>query len=124
MNSNGTGSPGIALTSTPTLFGILGLQTQNVAHPIVTLSGTVGISGDFGDTLTIHIVRGTSYSPANVIYTAESVVTSIATTEIHTFTAMDMFAPAAMETVYTTFSSGVSTSVRNGPEVFSGEASI
>ncbi|MFC4807992.1 hypothetical protein [Paenibacillus sp. GCM10023250] len=123
MNSNTVGSPGTALTTTPALFGIIGLQTQNVANPIVTLSGTIGISGDFGDTYTIEIVRGASYSAANVIYTAVGVVTAVATTQITAFTAQDLLAPAALETVYTSFVSGATTSVRNGPEVFSGEAS-
>ncbi|MFC5650757.1 hypothetical protein ACFPYJ_16910 [Paenibacillus solisilvae] len=123
MNSNTVGAPGIALTTTPALFGIIGLQTQNAVNPIITLSGTVGISGDFGDTYKIEIVRGASYSLANVIYTAEGVVTAIATTEFNAFTAQDLLAPAALETVYSSFISGVTTSVRNGPEVFSGEAS-
>ncbi|ANS76810.1 hypothetical protein AWM70_21320 [Paenibacillus yonginensis] len=122
MNSNTVGAPGVALTPTPALFGIIGLQTQGVANPLVTLSGSVGISGDFGDTYTVQIVRGASFSPANVIFTASGVVTAMATTQVVSFAAQDLLAPAALETVYTAFVSGVTTAIRNGPEVFMGTA--
>ncbi|QHT62174.1 hypothetical protein GXP70_20775 [Paenibacillus lycopersici] len=122
MNSNTVGAPGTALSSTPALFGIVGLQTQNVANPIITLSGTIGVSGDFGDVFKIEVVRGGSYSSANVIFTAFGVVTTIATAEFRAFHVPDLLAPAALETVYSAFISGVSTTIRNGPEVFWGEA--
>ncbi|GGA31628.1 hypothetical protein [Paenibacillus physcomitrellae] len=122
MNSNTVGAPGVALTSTPTLFGIIGLQTQGVANPLVTLTGSVGISGDFGDTYTVEIVRGSSIATGTVIYTASGVVTATATTQVVSFTAQDLLAPAALETVYTAFVSGVTTAIRNGPEVFMGTA--
>ncbi|MDO7907625.1 hypothetical protein Q5741_14540 [Paenibacillus sp. JX-17] len=123
MNSNRVGAPGVALSSTPALFGIIGLRTENVANPVVTFKGTIGVSGDFGDIYRIEIVRGETYSPANVIFTAEGVVTTIATTEFKSFVAQDLLAPAAPLTVYSSYISGVTTTVRNGPEVFAGEAS-
>lgn len=122
VNSNQPGFPGTPLTDTPALFGIIGLQTQNVPNPIVLLSGTIGILGDVGDTFTIEIVRGATYVPANVIFTLDGGVSSAASTEVTSFVAADLQAPAAPETVYTSFISGATTAVRNGPESFLGIA--
>ncbi|GAB2718088.1 hypothetical protein ACFQWB_14270 [Paenibacillus thermoaerophilus] len=129
MNANATGSIGVSLTTTPALFGIIGLQTQNVANPIVTLTGTIGISGFaglIGSTFTISVVRGTT--GGTTIYTATVPFSlSIAEAELVSFTAQDLLAPAAAETVYTAFISGsaalVASGARVGPEVFWGVAS-
>ncbi|MFD3261328.1 hypothetical protein ACE3MQ_22275 [Paenibacillus lentus] len=123
VNSNRPGFPGTPLSFSPELFGIIGLQTQNVPNPIVTLFGNIGILGDIGDTFTVEIVRGATYVPANVIYTLEGVVSESTATHVTSFVAADMRAPAAPQTVYSSFISGVSTSVRNGPESFIGIAS-
>ncbi|MDU4696620.1 MULTISPECIES: hypothetical protein [Paenibacillus] len=122
VNSNQPGFPGTPLTDTPALFGVIGLQTQNVPNPIVILQGVVGILGDVGDTFTIEIVRGATYAPANVIYTLDGVVSNAVSTEVTSFVAADLLAPAAPETVYTSFISGATTAVRNGPEAFTGIA--
>ncbi|MCH1643002.1 hypothetical protein MJ257_23150 [Paenibacillus timonensis] len=122
VNSNQPGFPGTPLTDTPALFGIIGLQTQNVPNPIVILQGVVGILGDVGDTFTIEIVRGATYAPANVIYTLDGVVSNAVSTEVTSFVAAELLAPAAPETVYTSFISGATTAVRNGPEAFTGIA--
>ncbi|AZK48355.1 hypothetical protein [Paenibacillus lentus] len=123
INSNQPGFPGTPLSSTPELFGIIGLQTQNVANPIVILHGTVGILGDIGDTFRIEIVRGATYAPANVIYTLEGAVSEDSNTDNKSFVAADLNAPASLQTIYSSFISGVSTSIRNGPETFVGTAS-
>ncbi len=123
VNSNRPGFPDTPLSSTPELFGIIGLQTQNVPNPIVTLVGHVGILGDIGDTFTIEIVRGATYASANVIYTLEGAVSESTAAHIASFVTADLAAPAAPATVYTSFISGVSTSVRFGPESFIGIAS-
>ena len=128
MNANASGSIGVSLTTTPQLFGIIGLQTKNVANPIVTLAGTIGISGGaLGNTFTVEIVRGTT--GGTTIYVAESAIALnvLNGTALYSFTAQDLNAPAAEETVYTAFISGgplaVLTGARNGPEVFYGTAS-
>lgn len=122
VNSNQPGFPGTPLTDTPALFGIIGLQTQNVPNPIVILQGVIGILGDVGDTFTIEIVRGATYAPANVIFTLDGVVSNATSTEVTSFIAADLLAPAAPETVYTSFISGATTAIRNGPEAFTGIA--
>lgn len=122
VNSNQPGFPGTPLTDTPALFGVIGLQTQNVPNPVVILQGVVGILGGVGDTFTIEIVRGATYVPANVIYTLDGVVSNATSTEVTSFVAADLLAPAAPETVYTSFISGATTAIRNGPEAFTGIA--
>ncbi|WP_308636870.1 hypothetical protein [Paenibacillus silvisoli] len=123
MNSNQNGFPGTNLSPAPELFGIIGLQTRNELNPIITLAGTVGISGDAGDSFLISIVRGATFAPGNVIYSSEGAVSITGLTQLHSFNLQDLLAPPAAETVYTAFISGASTSVRNGPEVFYGKAS-
>ncbi|WP_110933842.1 hypothetical protein [Paenibacillus bouchesdurhonensis] len=123
MNSNRPGFPGTPLSFTPELFGIIGLQTYNAPKPIVILHGSVGILGDIGDNFRIEIVRGATYAPANVIYTLEGAVSEATDTHHTSFVAADLNAPASPHTVYSSFISGVSTSVRNGPETFVGTAS-
>ncbi|EFM12986.1 conserved hypothetical protein [Paenibacillus curdlanolyticus YK9] len=128
MNANASGSIGVSLTTTPQLFGIIGLQTRNVANPIVTLAGTIGISGGaLGNTFTVEIVRGVTGGAT--IYTAEMAIALnvLNGNALYSFNAQDLNAPAAEETVYTAFISGgplaVLTGARNGPETFYGTAS-
>jgi hypothetical protein len=123
MNSNTIGAPNVPLSATPTLFGIIGLQTQNAPNTVIALDGMVGISGEIGDTFTVDIVRGSTFNPANIIFTLTGTVSVTGTTEVHSFTAQDLLAPPAAETVYTAYISGTTTAVRNGPEVFRGIAS-
>jgi hypothetical protein len=128
MNANASGSIGVSLTTVPQLFGIIGLQTKNVANPIVTLAGTVGISGGAeGSTFTIEVVRGvTGGTPIYTLQSAIGLSTANSASE-YSFNVQDLLAPAAAETIYTAFISGgplaVLTGVRNGPETFYGIAS-
>ncbi|GMK42119.1 hypothetical protein PCCS19_51780 [Paenibacillus sp. CCS19] len=128
MNANASGSIGVSLTTVPQLFGIIGLQTKNVANPIVTLAGTVGISGGaLGNTFTIDIVRGVT--GGTTIYSLQSAIALnvLNGSDSYSFNVQDLLAPAAAETVYTAFISGgplaVLTGARNGPETFYGIAS-
>lgn len=125
MNANATGVISTALSTAPQLFGIIGLQTRNVANPIVTLAGTVGLSGGTGGgTFSIQVVRGVT--GGTTIYTATATVPVDGTQGLFSFNAQDLLAPAAAETVYTAFVSGNAaavTTLRNGPETFYGIAS-
>jgi len=128
MNANASGSIGVSLSDTPELFGIIGLQTQNVANPIVTLSGTIGISGGLiGNTFTIEVVRGVT--GGTTIYTSQEAISLnvLNGSNTYSFNAQDLLAPAAEETVYSVFISGgplaILTGARNGPETFFGIAS-
>jgi hypothetical protein len=123
MNSGTVGQPGLSLGPSPEAFGSIGLQTLGVPNPIITLNGTVGVTGEVGDTFVVELVRGSVYDPFYVIYRAEGTVGQNGGAEFHSFTAQDLSAPPALESVYTSFISGVSTSVRTGPEVFYGIAS-
>lgn len=124
INSNGVGFPNIPVTPDPVLFGIIGLETQNIPNPVVLLHGSIGLVGDPGDVFSIDIVRGATFSPVNVIHSAEGTVTSnAASTQLVSFEAADIIAPPAPLTVYSVYISGVSTIVRNGPEIFTGMAS-
>lgn len=129
MNSSITGFPDTPLTATPTLFGVIGLQTDNVANPVVTLTGMVGISDPIvGNTFTIDILRGTTtFNPANVIYSVTLGVRVALFGDTYSFTAQDLLAPAAAETIYSAFITGgpliILSGVRTGPEVFWGIAS-
>ncbi|MCG7385533.1 hypothetical protein [Paenibacillus sp. ACRRY] len=122
MNSGTVGQPGLSLGPTPEAFGSIGLQTLGVVNPIVTLNGTVGVTGELGDTFVVEIVRGHLYDPFFLIYRAEGTIGQNGGAEFHTFTAQDLSAPPALESVYTSFISGVSTAVRTGPEMFYGIA--
>ncbi|MCG7377264.1 hypothetical protein MH215_09680 [Paenibacillus sp. ACRSA] len=122
MNSGSVGSPNTSLSLSPEVFGSIGLQTLGVANPIITLNGTVGVTGEQGDTFVVELVRGTVYDPFFVIYRAEGTVGQTGGAEFHSFTAQDLAAPPALESVYTSFISGVSTVARTGPEMFYGIA--
>ncbi|QTH45972.1 hypothetical protein J4772_16985 [Cohnella sp. LGH] len=131
MNSGVSGAPGVAITATPALFGVIGLQTDNVTNKVITLTGMVGVSSLLlGSTFAIQICRGTTvYNPANVIYTLVQNVRLSAFSDTYAFTAQDLLAPAAAETIYSSFIFGGSllgllfTGERVGPEVFWGIAS-
>ncbi|THF73248.1 hypothetical protein [Cohnella fermenti] len=129
MNSSQTGFPNVPLTTAPALFGVIGLQTQNKANTVINLTGTVGISDPIvGNTFTIEVLRGTTtYNAANVIYSATLGIRVSLFGDIYSFTAQDLLAPAAAETIYSAFISGgpliILSGVRSGPEVFWGVAS-
>ncbi|MEK4525267.1 hypothetical protein CXK86_15920 [Paenibacillus sp. BGI2013] len=122
MNSATVGQPGLSLSESPTAFGTIGLQTQGVVNPIITLNGTVGVTGELGDTFVVELVRGFLYDPFYIIYRAEGTIGQNGGAEFHSFTAQDLSAPPALESVYTSFISGVSTAVRTGPEMLYGIA--
>lgn len=122
MNSATVGQPGLSLSESPTAFGTIGLQTQGVVNPIITLNGTVGVTGELGDTFVVELVRGFLYDPFYIIYSAEGTIGQNGGAEFHSFTAQDLSAPPALESVYTSFISGVSTAVRTGPEMLYGIA--
>ncbi|MDQ0721977.1 hypothetical protein QF049_003238 [Paenibacillus sp. W4I10] len=122
MNSATVGQPGLSLSVSPAAFGTIGLQTLGVVNPIITLNGTVGVTGELGDTFVVELVRGFLYDPFYVIYRAEGTIGQNGGAEFHSFTAQDLSAPPALESVYTSFISGVSTVVRTGPEMFYGIA--
>jgi hypothetical protein len=122
MNSGTVGQPGLSLGPSPEAFGTIGLQTQGVDNPIITLNGTVGVTGELGDTFVVELVRGFLYDPFYIIYRAEGTIGQNGGAEFHSFTAQDLSAPPALESVYTSFISGVSTAVRTGPEMLYGIA--
>ncbi|MFC3800776.1 hypothetical protein [Cohnella sp. GCM10012308] len=125
----------IAATTTPALFGDIGLQTQGVAGNglgingslIVDLAGTIGLSIVAPATVTINVVRGGTIAQGTIIYTAVLPIQSNTST-IVPFNAQDLLAPAALLTQYTAFISstgvaGVVLVTRIGPEAFWGVAS-
>lgn len=122
-NAPSSGSISIELGPAPELFGLIGLGISSIEDTVITLSGTIGLIGDEGDPYTIQVVRGESFDPANIIYTAQGSVATTGSNELHSFHAQDLSAPAVPTLVYTAFISGISTTVRNGPEVFFGIAS-
>lgn len=122
MHSSHSGWPNTELSLTPEMFGQIGLQTAFVSSPVITLNGNICFVGEAGDAYLIEIVRGASYVPSNVIYQAEGSISSTNEYEIISFHAQDLSAPAAAESIYTTYVSGVSTTIRSGPEVFFGQA--
>ncbi|CAM3719318.1 hypothetical protein COLU111180_04740 [Cohnella lubricantis] len=126
----------IPLSTTPVLFGDIGLQTQGIAGNglgnngslIVNLSGTIGVSLGVASTVTINVVRGGSIAGGTIIYTAQSPFLSAVSQNI-SFSAQDLLAPAALETQYTAFVTGtglggVLAGTRVGPEAFWGTASV
>jgi hypothetical protein len=130
-NSSTFGSPGSAVTTTPALAGIIGLQTQSVAGTgtnglIVNLSGTVGLSTTATATMTVNIQRGGGavFGAGVIIYTAVGTFAGANGPEFETFVAVDLNAPAAAETTYALFISATSAGVvtRSGPESFTGIA--
>ncbi|GAC44152.1 hypothetical protein [Paenibacillus popilliae] len=132
-NSSLFGFPDIAVSTTPELIGVIGLQTQNVAGTgtnglIVHLSGTVGVTADAVGTVVLNVQRGatTVFGGGDIIYTAVAgVVTTLTGADVISFTASDINAPAAAQTEYTLFISVPTTEAivtRVGPENFVGIA--
>ncbi|MBM7564876.1 hypothetical protein [Paenibacillus sacheonensis] len=136
-NSNVYGFPATPVTSTPALVGVIGLQTQNIAGTgtnglIVNLAGTVGVDTSSGDggTFIVNIQRGatTVYGGGDIIYTAEVTAAGFAPANLISFNAVDLNAPALLETQYTMFFSATYSSPtppnldRVGPECFTGIA--
>ncbi|MBB6735836.1 hypothetical protein [Cohnella zeiphila] len=133
MNAGTTIS--VPLTTTPALFGDIGLQTQGIAGNglgnngslVVDVTGTIGFNFAAAATVTINVVRGPSIAGGTIIYTA--VIPFLAGFgEIVSFSAQDLLAPAALQTQYTAFVSSVATGgsplgTRVGPEAFWGIAS-
>ncbi len=121
--------PVTTVSTVPALAGVIGLQTQGVAGTgtnglIVNLTGTVGAqnSNEVSATVIINVQRGSAtFGAGPIIYTAEHQVVAGATNLI-TFNAIDLNAPAAAETVYAMFISANSAAIvaRTGPESFSG----
>lgn len=86
MNSATVGQPGLSLSESPAAFGTIGLQTQGVVNPIITLNGTVGVTGELGDTFVVELVRGFLYDPFYIIYRAEGTIGQNGGAEFHSFT--------------------------------------
>ncbi|SDW69056.1 hypothetical protein SAMN05444487_105143 [Marininema mesophilum] len=132
QNSSSNGFPNTPLSTfatSPSLIGVIGLQTRNVANPIVKLEGTIGIEASsltFA-TLTILFARGTTNPTGGaIIYTAVVGVPTIAvlkaSTQVISVCAADLAAPAAAETVYTMLAYANTDATRVGPESFQGIA--
>jgi hypothetical protein len=122
-SSMNAGAPiNVALT-TPTLFGVVGLQTQGVASPVVVLSGSIGFQGAGNARARVNVVRGTTLTDV-IIYTEEVTLALVGGNFIVPIDAEDLSAPAALQTVYTAFVSQLSTTAisRVGPETFWGIA--
>lgn len=85
MNSATVGQPGLSLSESPAAFGTIGLQTQGVVNPIITLNGTVGVTGELGDTFVVELVRGFLYDPFYIIYRAEGTIGQNGGAEFHSF---------------------------------------
>ncbi|SDW68977.1 hypothetical protein SAMN05444487_105141 [Marininema mesophilum] len=117
----------------PSLIGVIGLQTRNVANPIVKLEGTLGVATSFDTfaTVTVLFARGTTNpTGGTIIYTAvvgvptnpPAAVGGITSPQIITVCAADLLAPAAAETVYTMLAYASTDATRTGPESFQGIA--
>ncbi|SDW69014.1 hypothetical protein SAMN05444487_105142 [Marininema mesophilum] len=122
------------LATNPSLIGVIGLQTRNVANPIVKLEGTLGVERGFLTfaTVTVLFARGTTNpTGGSIVYTAVVGIptlpfdpegTNITGTDIITICAADLLAPAAAETVYTMLAYASTDATRTGPESFQGIA--
>lgn len=123
VNSANTGFPNAPLTGGPDLFGAIALVTQSQVNPVVLLGGTLGLTGEEGDTFTVFIVRGSVFDPSNIIYFAQGSVAVTGTNELHSFSTVEFAPPTQPFINYSAYISGVSTIVRSGPESFYGIAS-
>ncbi|SFS66511.1 hypothetical protein [Marininema halotolerans] len=116
------------LSTSPSLIGVIGLQTGSVSQPVVKLDGTMGVAVNTVSpyTVTILFARGSTFPTSGTrIYTAVyGIPTSVAITSntILNLTAADLLAPAATQTVYTMLAYASTTATRNGPESFQGIA--
>ncbi|MDG0808675.1 hypothetical protein [Cohnella rhizosphaerae] len=122
QNSSATGFPNAALTSA-TVVGEIGLQTANVANPIVGLNSYVVVSVATGATVTANILRN-----GVTIYTAVRTFPAASADSEIALAAADLAAPAAAQTVYQLVLSGTPAPgatagvTRVGPESFWGIA--
>ncbi|SFS66596.1 hypothetical protein [Marininema halotolerans] len=122
-------------STSPSLIGVIGLQTGSVSQPVVKLDGTmeVGVNTLTPYTVTILFARGSTFPTSGTrIYTA---VYGIPTSTIGpdgvsptigdmilNLTAADLLAPAATQTIYTMLAYASTTATRVGPESFQGIA--
>jgi hypothetical protein len=123
VHSGNTGYPDLPLTMAPELFGTIGLSTNSSVNPVVALSGTIGLTGEEGDSYSVFVVRGAVFDPTNIIYYAEGTLAGTGGNELHSFNTADFAAPTQPYLYYSAYITGVSTSVRSGPEAFYGIAS-
>ncbi|SFS66549.1 hypothetical protein [Marininema halotolerans] len=137
QNASLTGGINASLSTSstsPSLIGVIGLQTGSVSQPVVKLDGTMGVGLNVNTpyTVTILFARGSTFPTSGTrIYTA---VYGIPTTTgdqdvqpligdmILNLTAADLLAPAATQTVYTMLAYASTTATRVGPESFQGIA--
>ncbi|WP_342421575.1 hypothetical protein [Paenibacillus sp. FSL E2-0178] len=120
-----SGSIKIKLGSSPQLFGRIGMGfSSSVEDTVIMVCGAIGLTGDEEDTFTIHVVRGESYNPANVIYMMQGTVADSGFSEMISFHVHDFSVPAVPSIVYTAYISGEPTTFRSGPELFFGVASL
>ncbi|SFS66526.1 hypothetical protein [Marininema halotolerans] len=122
------------LSTSPSLIGVIGLQTGSVSQPIVKLDGTMGVGVNILTpyTVTILFARGSTFPTSGTrIYTAvygipTTVVNNVGNPSIGdmilNLTAADLLAPAATQTVYTMLAYASTTATRVGPESFQGIA--
>ncbi|SFS66537.1 hypothetical protein [Marininema halotolerans] len=136
QNASFTGGISASLSTFPTspsLIGVIGLQTGSVSQPVVKLDGTMGIQVNTTTpfTVTILLARGSTFPTSGTrIYTAAYGIptfVSIAPGAVFSdtvlnLTAADLLAPAATETVYTMLAYASTTATRVGPESFQGIA--
>jgi len=123
-SSMNAGAPINIALGAATLFGIVGLQTQSVASPIVDLSGSIGLqAGTVPARARINVVRGTTLADT-IIYTSEVTINVAGGNFIVPLDAEDLTAPAALQTTYSAFVSLLAGTIsRVGPETFWGIAS-
>ncbi|SFS66585.1 hypothetical protein [Marininema halotolerans] len=136
QNASLTGGINASLSTfstSPSLIGVIGLQTGSVSQPVVKLDGTMGVGVNTLTpyTVTILFARGSTFPTSGTrIYTA---VYGIPTTflgvdgpqigdMILNLTAADLLAPAATQTIYTMLAYASTTATRVGPESFQGIA--
>jgi len=113
----------------PELFGVIGLQTRNIAGNgglpgglIVNLSGNISFEFTEGTVVDLTVVRGTTLG-GTTLYQQTLTFTADGADTI-AFNVQDLEAPAALETAYSAFVSLVSgAATRTGPETFWGIAS-
>lgn len=118
-NSNIFGAPNVGL-STPTVVGVIGLQTGGVSGPVVALNGHMTFSTIAGATVTTNILRN-----GVTIFTQVDFLPILDPAVGIDVKAADLLAPAAAETVYQMVASAtplIGGVTRVGPEVFWGVA--
>jgi hypothetical protein len=132
QNASTAGSISIPLSSTPALYGTLGLNTSTVGPTLrVEFTTTVGISSiaQALAPITIEVYRGTG--PGRVlVYSATEAVEAAGTlglvnTKVFTFTGIDYLPSNPGFLIYQAFVSGSGVTIglsRTGPESFNAQA--